>query len=56
MQLILRAVDEPLYERPPLKKNLSILCVDDTIYNIFVLKEMLKQIDPKMNIDSAMNG
>ena len=37
------AAHEPNNEGPIVKRNLSILCVDDSTYNLFVLKEMLKQ-------------
>ena len=50
------AAQEPNNEGPTVKRNLSILCVDDSSYNLFVLKEMLKQKDPEMEIDSALNG
>ena len=34
----------------------KILLVDDTIYNIFVLKELLSDISSDLHIDTAMNG
>ncbi|TNV84067.1 hypothetical protein FGO68_gene12668 [Halteria grandinella] len=38
------------------EEKLRVLCVDDSTYNLFVIKEMLKIIDSKMNIETALNG
>lgn len=37
-------------------KNLRILCVDDSSYNLFVLKELLLNININIIIDTALNG
>ena len=50
------AAHEPNNEGPIVKRNLSILCVDDSTYNLFVINELLKQKDPQIEIDSALNG
>ena len=36
--------------------TLNILLVDDTPYNIYILKELLLQIDPTINITEAHHG
>ena len=32
------------------------MCVDDSPYNLFVIEELLKQIDQNLIIDTALNG
>ena len=32
------------------------MIVDDSSYNLYVLQEILNQIDSKMQIETAMNG
>ena len=42
---------------PRANKNfLRVLCVDDSTYNLFVIQELLKEIDTTMIIDTALNG
>lgn len=36
--------------------NLRILCVDDSTYNLFVLKELLLNINNNLMVDTALNG
>lgn len=36
--------------------NLRILCVDDSTYNLFVLKELLLNINNNLIVDTALNG
>ena len=30
--------------------------MDDSAYNLFVLEELLKEVDPSLHIDTALNG
>ena len=44
-------------EPVPLKKVIKILCVDDSSYNLFLMKELLSSIDGlKVELDTAMHG
>ena len=36
--------------------QLNVLVVDDQAYNIFVMEELLKDVVPSINIDTAYNG
>ena len=38
------------------EKPLRILCVDDSSYNLFVMMELIKTIDSKIHVDTALNG
>ncbi|TNV85225.1 hypothetical protein FGO68_gene1273 [Halteria grandinella] len=38
------------------KQPLKILCVDDSSYNLFVIEELLKEVDSKAIIHTALNG
>ena len=35
---------------------MKILCVDDSTYNLFVIREIISQIDAKIHIETALNG
>ena len=35
---------------------MRILCVDDSTYNLFVIKELILQAEPNAVIDTALNG
>lgn len=35
---------------------LRILIVDDSTYNLFILRELINQISPSVEVDSALNG
>lgn len=37
-------------------QKLRILCVDDSAYNLLVMKMLLEKIDKDMKIDTAMHG
>ena len=39
-----------------ISQRLRVLCVDDSTYNLFVIEELLKQIDVVMEIQTALNG
>ncbi|TNV83610.1 hypothetical protein FGO68_gene728 [Halteria grandinella] len=34
----------------------KILCVDDSTYNLFVIKELISSIDQSIHVDTALNG
>ena len=34
----------------------SVLCVDDSAYNLFVLEELFSEICPLIKVDTALNG
>lgn len=34
----------------------EILIVDDTIYNLFVLEQLIEELDPSIRISKALNG
>ena len=40
----------------PRHGTFSILCVDDSTYNLFVIQELLKEVDPLMEVHTALNG
>ena len=40
----------------PVVQPLRVLVVDDSPYNLFVLQELIGQIDPGIVLETAMNG
>ncbi|TNV84902.1 hypothetical protein FGO68_gene8331 [Halteria grandinella] len=45
-----------IQEQPAQVIQPRILCVDDSTYNLFVIKESLQLINDQLNIDTALNG
>lgn len=42
---------------PPKKPEMRILCVDDSSYNLFLMKELFNTIDNvQIKLDTAMHG
>ena len=39
----------------PPRTNLKILCVNDTLINLYVLSEILLNINPRIQITTALN-
>ena len=38
------------------ERPFSVLIVDDSAYNLFVLQELIRSIDSAIHVDSALNG
>lgn len=36
--------------------KIRVLCVDDSTYNLFVLKELINQINDNVDVETALNG
>ena len=45
-----------LIQSVPPKETLKILIVDDTPYNIYILQELVAQINPSIEITKAHHG
>ena len=38
------------------ERPFSVLIVDDSAYNLFVLQELIRSIDSAIHVESALNG
>jgi CheY-like chemotaxis protein len=51
---------KPLTEVPDqlrhIRTTLKILVVDDSPYNLFVLKELISRLEPEAQVEQALNG
>ena len=44
-------------ESKPIQKTVKVLCVDDSSYNLFLMKELLSSMSHlKVDLDTAMHG